>query len=512
MSTRRWYRSKYLFVTLMVIVALIGVGTWRLYTVKADKPNYLFASIDRGNIVMQVAMTGTLAAVKTVAVGTQVSGTVADLYVDFNSEVKEGQLLAKLDPALFQTQVDQAEAAVRTDEAILNNDLAAIASTKANIEKAKVDVLNTSVKYRRIKQLFDEGLETQDDLDTAQATRDAAVATQNATEAQLESNQAALKADQARLAQAQANLKNAQVNLAHCIITSPIAGTVISRSVDKGQTVAASFSTPTMFTIGEDLTKMQVSTNTDEADVGKLKEGMEAIFTVDAYPGETFHGKINQVRLAATTVQNVVTYNAIVNVPNPDLRLKPGMTANVKVVIEKAEGVLRLPNSALRFRPTMSDTELADAFKRAGEERFGNMYRMAASGARGTGAGTGTGSGAAAGGGMAMGFAGGNRGGGGGNRPAGTQQRDQGASAANRANRGRRVPIWVLGDDKLLRPVVVRLGLTDGVQTQIVEGNLKEGDRIVVGAEVEGNRGTAASTTTRPPGFGGAPMGGRGMR
>ena len=155
MSTRRWYRSKYLYLFVMIVIALGGIGSWRLYTVKADKPSYIFAAVDRGNIVVQVAMTGTLAAVKTVAVGTQVSGTVTELYADFNSEVKEGQLLAKLDPALFQTQVDQAEAAVRTDEAILNNDRAGIAATTANIEKAKVDVLNTELKFKRIKQLFD---------------------------------------------------------------------------------------------------------------------------------------------------------------------------------------------------------------------------------------------------------------------------------------------------------------------------------------------------------------------
>jgi HlyD family secretion protein len=503
MSGRRWNRGKYAFLVLITVSAIGGLGTWRWFTVKAEKPGYLLGSVDRGNIVIQVSMTGTLAAVKTVAVGTQVSGAVSDLYADFNSEVKVGQLLAKLDPALFQTQVDQAQAAIRTDEAILNNDLASIAATKANIEKTKVDVLNTDVKYKRIKQLFDEGLETQDDLDTAKAARDAAVAVQTATEAQLESNQAALKADQARLAQAQANLKNTQVNLDHCTITSPISGTVISRNVDKGQTVAASFSTPTMFTIGEDLTKMQVSTNTDEADVGKLKPGMEATFTVDAYPGEAFKGTIGQVRLAATTIQNVVTYNAIISVSNQDLRLKPGMTANVKVVIEKAENVARVPNAALRFRPSMSDAEMTDAFKRASEERFGSIYMAAAAGGRATVAGTGGPSGR----GMSMDLASGNRGG------QGTQQRDQGAAAANRANRGRRVAVWVLGDDKILRPAVVRLGLTDGVQTQVLEGNLKEGNRVVVGVELDTNRGAATASSTRPPGFGGGPeMGGRGMR
>lgn len=347
MYKTHWYRSKYFWLFFLVIAGVGAFGSWEFLTVKADKPNYIFGTVDRGNIVTEVQMTGTLAAVTTVAVGTQVSGTVAELYADFNSEVKKGQVLAKLDPALFQTQLDQADASVKTSEAVISNDLASIAAVKANVEKARVDVINSLRKYKMIKKLFDEGLETEDDMDSAQATLNSANAALSAVQAQLKSAQASLTADQARLDQARANLKNAQVNLDHTIITSPISGTVISRSVDKGQTVAASFSTPTMFTIGEDLTKMQVITNTDEADVGKLKPGMEAFFTVDAYPGETFRGTIRQVRLASTTVQNVVTYNAVIDVSNPDLRLKPGMTANVTIVIEKVEGVLRLPNAAI---------------------------------------------------------------------------------------------------------------------------------------------------------------------
>ena len=319
MSTGRWHRSKYLFLLLVMAITLGGLATWRLYTVKADKPNYLFGTVDRGDIVMQVAATGTLAAVTTVAVGTQVSGTIAKFYADFNSEVKKGQLLAKLDPDLFLTQLEQVQAGVNTAEAVLNNDLASIAAYKANLEKAKVDVLDKTRKFKRQKELFEQELNSQDDLDTAQAALDASVATQAASQAQLESAQAGYRADQARLTQAQANLKTAQVNLEHTIITSPISGTIISRNVDRGQTVAASFSSPTLFTIGEDLTKMQVNTNIDEADVGKIRTGMDATFSVDAYPGTVFHGKISQIRLASTTVQNVVTYNAIIDVPNAQL-------------------------------------------------------------------------------------------------------------------------------------------------------------------------------------------------
>jgi HlyD family secretion protein len=502
MSKRSWYSRKYLWVLIILVTGSGGFGAWRFWTSKTEKTGYIFGSVDRGNIITQVQMTGTLAAVTTVAVGTQVSGTVTELYADFNSEVKKGQILAKLDPALFLTQLDQADANVKTCEAVLNNDAASISTTKANIEKAKVDMLNSLRKYKMTKELFDEGLETKDDMDSAQAVLDSANAAMTAVQSQLVSAQAGLKADQARLNQAQANLKNAQVNLEHTVITSPISGTVISRNVDKGQTVAASFSTPTMFTIGEDLTKMQVITNTDEADVGKLKPGMEAVFSVDAYPNEIFRGIIRQVRLAAATVQNVVTYNAVVDVSNPELRLKPGMTANVKIVIEKAENALRLPNAAIRFRPELSESEVAESFKRAGEERFYDLYRNQSN--RSQGATVSANAQTSRSGGMGMGFAAGAPGVNGsfGNRGA--------QSSSGSAVRERRTPVWIIGEDHLLRPVVLKLGLTDGVQTEIIEGKLREGDKVILSAEVFGNR-SASATTTRAPGFGG-PMGGRVLR
>src|SRR5439155_17703754 len=195
---------------------------------------------------------------------------------------------------------------------------------------------------------------------------------------QLVSAEAKYEADEARLYQARASLEQAKVNLEHTIITSPISGTIISRSVDVGQTVAASFSSPTLFTIAADLTKMQVNTNIDEADVGTIKPRMDATFTVDAYPGEVFRGTISQVRLAPTTIQNVVTYNAIIDVPNPQLKLKPGMTSNVKIVIESVEDVLKIPNAALRFRPDFSDAEMEEAFKRGGEEKYWNFSKAMA--------------------------------------------------------------------------------------------------------------------------------------
>lgn len=503
MAVKRWYRSKYLWLSVLMIAALGGVGAWRFLGVKADQPKYLFGSVERGDIVMQVAANGTLQAVTTVQVGSQVSGNIAELYADFNSEVKKGQLLAKLDPAIFQAQVDQADATVRTSEATLNDDAASIATTKANLEKAKVDVLDKQRKFKRTKELYDQGLVTKDDFETAQANLDASQATQKATEAQLESTQAKFKADQSRLTQAKANLETAKLNLEHTIITSPISGTVIARSVDRGQTVAASFSSPTLFTIGEDLTKMQVSASIDEADVGRIKTDMEANFTVDAYPGETFTGRISQVRLAAVTVQNVVTYNAIIEVANPQLKLKPGMTANVKILIEKVEDVLKIPNSALRFRPTLPDAEMEAAYKRGGEEKYYAFAKAMGGGGGTTATPTATVSQGGMGGGGGQGQ---NRGfGGGGNAP----RRDM-TAAMNRSSRGRRVPIWILGEDKLLRPTVVKLGLTDGVSTEIADGKLNQGDKIIVGLEFDPNRPAASTTTTRAPGFGGPgmPMGG----
>jgi HlyD family secretion protein len=226
---------------------------------------------------------------------------------------------------------------------------------------------------------------------------------------------------------------------------------------------------------------------------------MDATFTVDAYTGETFRGKIRQVRLAATTVQNVVTYNAVIDVSNPDLRLKPGMTANVKVLIEKVENALRLPNAALRFQPELSDAAMADSFKRAGEERFYNFYRNQGNRAQ-TGVRTSmqAGSGERA----AMGAAGANRSG-------GSESNRYGQSRSGGGNRSRRAPVWIIGQDKLIRPVVLKLGLTDGIETEIVEGKLKEGDKIILSAEV-GNH-TASPAANRAPGFG-TPMGGRMMR
>ncbi len=239
MSRKRPHRSKYLYLILLMVLSIGGAGAWKALTVKADKPVCFTGAVERGGILIQVAASGTLAAVTTVQVGSQVSGNIAELYADFNSEVEKGQLLAQLDPQVFETQVQQSEANVRTSEITLSNDMANIAGAKANLEKARVEVIDRQRKLNRQRGLFEDRLIASDDFDTVQAALESAVATHKAAEAQLQSAEAGYKADEARLQQSRASLQTAKVNLEHTKIYSPISGTVISRSVDRGQTVAA---------------------------------------------------------------------------------------------------------------------------------------------------------------------------------------------------------------------------------------------------------------------------------
>ncbi len=492
MSRKRWHKSKYIWLALLATMGMVGVGALELFTTQAARPIYIFGVVEKGDVLSQVTAQGTLAAVTTVDVGTQVSGTIAALYADFNSVVSKGQILARLNPDLFQADVNQQEANVNTAEAQLNDDLAAIAAARADLEKARVDVLDKQRKYGRQKELFDEKLISQDDFETASAALDSSTAAQKAAEATLESSQAKHKEDAERLAQARGALETAKVNLEHTVITSPISGTIINRAVDVGQTVAASFSAPVLFSIGGDLAKMQVNTNIDEADVGKLRPGIRAVFTVDAYPGRNFEGTIGQIRLAATTLQNVVTYDAVIDVSNSDLLLKPGMTANVRIPVETAAGTLKIPNSALRFKPSLSEAQMEEAFRKAGEEKFWTTYRKSLevqqsssplnASAR-SGSGTGSRGGAFA---------------------TATQPMLHDSGMTTRTViRGKRVALWVVDGKEALMPIVVQLGITDGVSTQILsDGRLREGDTIVVGYEYDPNR-PALTTAGRPPGFGG---------
>jgi HlyD family secretion protein len=316
---------KKLVVTVLVLAVIGGGGYWYYrYSKKPAPPTVTTSPVTRGDIVETVGATGTLQAVTTVQVGTQVSGTIQSLYADFNSLVKKGQVIARLDPSLFQTQIEQARAN--------------LVRAQADLERLRVALNDAQTKLNRAHELSNRQLLPRSDLDTA--------------EVNVQSAEAQIKSQEAQIRQAQATLNQNQVNLDHTVITAPIDGLVISRNVDVGQTVAASMQAPTLFVLAADLTKMQVLANLDESDVGRIRPNQVVTFRVDAYPNDTFRGTVSQVRLEPKVQQNVVTYATVIDVPNNDLRLKPGMTANVNVEISRASGVLRIPNSALRFRPS----------------------------------------------------------------------------------------------------------------------------------------------------------------
>jgi HlyD family secretion protein len=356
---RRWLYGAASF------VLLAGAATaWRLTSAAKPAP-YTTTTVRRGNIVKTISATGVLQAVTTVQVGTQVSGTISNLYADFNSQVHKGQVIARLDPSQFQAQLAQANATwmstQASQQAAQNNVLAAdaaVQAAQANVDHADAVVKDAQTNADRTRKLVEAGAAPAMNLPTAEAALDEASAQKQQAAAQLNQSKAQAQASrsqvgqaQAQAAQAKAAVDVAQVNLSHTVIEAPIDGVVVARNVDVGQTVAASLQAPTIFLIANDLTRMQVLANIDEADVGQLQSGSKVAFTVDAYPNDSFHGSVSQIRLAPNTVQNVVTYTAVIDVANPELKLKPGMTANVTVTVAERDKVLTVANAALRFSP-----------------------------------------------------------------------------------------------------------------------------------------------------------------
>ena len=313
-------------VAFAALILAAVTGGFYFYKVRSAAPEPVVTTqpFSRGDIVEAVSATGTLEAVETVEVGTQVSGVVRELYADFNSIVRKGQVIARLDPQLIQTQIEQQSANVLRAE--------------ADLERLKVALTDSRQKLDRAQQLSAKDLIPRTDLESAQID--------------VQSSEAQLKSAQAALTQARAQLNNQRVSLGYTTITAPIDGIVISRNVDAGQTVAASMNAPTLFVLAADLTKMEVVATVDESDVGRMRPGQHVTFHVDAYPNDRFTGTVSQVRLQPTTVQNVVTYATVVTVPNPELKLKPGMTANVTIEVTRRDNVLRVANAATRFRPT----------------------------------------------------------------------------------------------------------------------------------------------------------------
>jgi HlyD family secretion protein len=629
---------------ILAVVAVLLIGGALAYvwwTRKDTAADYVTDKVSRGSIEVAVSATGTVQAVTTVQVGSQVSGAVAWLGADFKSKVTKGQVIAKLDPALFQSQVNIASANLLNAQAAVQGALTDIQNQTANVDAAKAnDRANQAQRDDAIaiakqnEQL--RGVITDREIEAAQNAAKVAIARYSQAtsqigqaQAQLEIAKSKLKQAQAAVAQAKAQLDQANVNLQHSIIESPIDGVVVSRNVDVGQTVAASLQAPTLFTIANDLTNMQVLASIDEADVGQVREGGKAHFSVDAFPGQTFNGDITQLRLNAQTLQNVVTYTAVISVANPDQKLMPGMTANITVPVARRDDVLRVPNSSLRFKPELTDQQQKDlqakidAFRQQQQGQSGNEGEQqnqpqadkqpqgekqkadqsptaspAGSGAekqrhRPTGQGgskgqsgdknsngggqakqaqgdnQGSSSGSQSGGGKqrhqqqasgdnSQAAASGSPGGGGKRRHQAPGDNSQAAASASPSGGGKQTQqqqaqggnkgapqqgqksqqaqgqqpganqttpaggqggggrqrqiqvVWVLTANKTLEPRVIRTGITDGRLTEIVAGDLKEGDVIVIGqtggttSNSNSNR-TPQSTSPlspRPPGAG----------
>ncbi len=461
-------RRKVGFFLVLILLVLGGAAGFYWFAGGTRAPMYRTATVEKGELLSTISATGTLNAVITVQVGTQVSGTVAQLLVDYNSPVKKGMLIARIDPATFEAKEKQAQADLESSKASVLNQQAAVARAQADVANAKANVVRQDVAVRDAKikldsrtRLFQEGGVSQEDRDSAQATYDSAVAQLDAANAGVKSALAAmdvaeaqLTAAKAQVRQKQAALDQAQVDLNNTYIRAPVDGVVVSRSVDVGQTVAASLQAPTLFLIAQDLTKMQVDTNVDEADVGRVGLDQDASFTVDSYPGQAFRGRVVQVRQAPQVIQNVVTYDTVIAVPNPDFKLKPGMTANVKILVAKREDALLVPNAAFRVR---LNTGKSDAAARPARPSGGSPLAMGA--------------------------------------PPMMAGAGRAADGPRQVVPGTKQRLWVLDAGKPVERTV-QIGLTDGQKTEIVAG-LSEGDTVIIG---QGGNGSAPSSGPSGPG------------
>ncbi len=523
--------KKKLLLGLGFMAAVVFAGFY-FFGDDTSTPQYMTARVERGNLRNTVTATGALQAVTTVQVGSQASGTISALYADFNSNVKKGQVIAQLDPSTAKAQVDQANANLQQARASLANARAAVVNAQAGVRDAQAKSLAASSTVQNtqagvsgaeanvavlkaqqddamslLKQqesLLKSGVIAQRDYDvavtaykTAEARYNQAVAQLNqaksseqssstagiaqsqaaieSSKAQVQQSQAQVQQAQAQVQQAQAALSVAQVNLSHTTITSPIDGVVVSRDVNVGQTVAASLSAPTLFTIANDLTQMQVIANIDQADIGLVEQAKSVKFTVDAFPGKEFDGKIEQMRLNPVNVQNVVTYNVVIDVNNPDQKLKPGMTANLTITIDERNNVLKVPNSALRFTPQDAQRTGAGAGQGQGQ---GQRRRQQQQGDN---------------------AAGGNNGGG----------ENRFAPASAPVLPGQIRVVWVMGQNNKPERRRITVGLSDGSATEVVDGELKEGEMVITGQQISG-ASRNANTQSTPPGFGNAPRTGGG--
>ncbi len=510
----------------MAAVILAGFYFWGD---SSSTPQYMTARVERGNLRNTVTATGALQAVTTVQVGSQASGTISALYADFNSRVKKGQVIAQLDPSTSKAQVDQARANLENARAGLAQARAAVVNSRAGVSDAQarnlaakstvqnnqagVSAAEANLAVLKAQQddalsllkqqesLLKAGVIAQRDYDVAQTTyrtaearynqavaqlNQAKLTEQSASSAGIAQSQATVAQSQAQVQQAQAQVQQAaaqvqqataalslaEVNLSHTTIASPIDGIVVSRDVNVGQTVAASLSAPTLFTIANDLTQMQVIANIDQADIGLVEQAKSVKFSVDAFPGKEYDGKIEEMRLNPVNVQNVVTYNVVIDVANPEQQLKPGMTANLTITIDERNNVLKVPNSALRFTPQDANRQRsADGSGGQGQgQRQGRRQQQ------------------------------------GDNAAGGNADQNRFAPASAPVLPGQVRVVWVLGQDGKPARRRITTGLSDGSATEVVDGDLKEGEMAITGQQISG--GTQSSNTqSRPPGFGNTPRG-----
>ncbi len=361
---------------IVVALAAAAVWIWQPWQKAQAGPVYRFGKVEAGKLSAAVSASGTLGALVTVQVGSQVSGQIAELMADFNSPVKKGQVIARLDPATFETRVAQAQADLRAAESAAQVARDNLAVRQAELAKARIALDDAGRNLERKKALVAQSFLSPAELDSAQAAFDTAREQVRLAEAGVRANAAQAANAEALVAQRQAVLRQAEVELAHTVIRSPVDGVVISRNVDVGQTVAASLQAPVLFSIAQDLREMEVNIAVDEADVGRVRPGQKVRFSVDAYPGERFTGQVSQIRKAPQTVNNVVTYSVMATAANPDGKLLPGMTANARILTEERENVLKVPNEALRFRPLNPDGSPVKLEVRAREEGPGIPGRV----------------------------------------------------------------------------------------------------------------------------------------
>jgi HlyD family secretion protein len=438
-------KKKTIIIAVILVIVIGAALSYALLRKGSDNGAlYKTEALKRGDLQALVITTGTLNPVTIVDIGSQVSGKIDNLYVDFNSTVKKGQVIAELDQELFLTRVKQDEANYR--------------SSVASLEGSKVTLENTKRQLDRALSLFEKNLISFEEKESA--------------ETQYYSAKANLQSAEARLEQVKSQLDSSKVDLSYTVIKSPIDGVVINRAVNIGQTVAASLQAPVLFQIANNLSKMQVECSVDEADIGKVKEGQDVTFTVDAFPNDNFRGKVAQVRYSPQVVQNVVTYTTIVDLDNPDLKLRPGMTATVSIVVGEAKDKILVPNSALRFTPDLSQEEMRELFQAMRAQRGGQPRQSDGQRERS-----------------------------GGDKPSGQPSGFQG-QARMRGDSGRQgnrqvSRVWIQDEEGNLQVVMIRAGVTDNNYTEVISGDLKEGQEVITGEEKASDRSRQSSDMGR---------------